>query len=92
MNDEFVEKKKKNEGEMNAGLKISLKIEVILFILAYFFLRLFTNIVRNKEKSTKKVFIQELQTILINFLCKQFTLKSSLTFLDWIESSAQLAT
>lgn len=37
MNDEFVEKKKKNEGEMNAGLKISLKIEVILFILAFFF-------------------------------------------------------
>lgn len=57
MNDEFVEKKKKNEGEMNVGLKIFLKIEVIFFILVYFFLQFFINIVRNKEKSMKKVFI-----------------------------------
>lgn len=57
MNDEFVEKKKKNEGEMNVGLKIFLKIEVIFFILVYFFLWFFINIVRNKEKSMKKVFI-----------------------------------
>ena len=92
MSDEFVEKKKKNEGEMNAGLKYFLKNWSDSLHFSLFFLRLFTDIVRNKEKSTKIVFIQELQTIPINFLCKQFMFKSSLTFLDWIESSPQLAT
>ena len=55
MNDEFVEQKKKNEGEMrNAGLRFFLKIWSDPLHFIFFYIPLFTDIVRNEEKSTKK--------------------------------------